>query len=129
MLYGISLLAGRLAGLLPDVAAGIHGEFLKAGGGVVSVGGMDTVVMLESCLCWSGWRSNSPPCHSTSGARMYSRAAAESALLVGLKAAAMALTARLLLVWRVETTPVGQRLGIAKVRPRLTEAMQKAPVP
>jgi NADH-quinone oxidoreductase subunit N len=132
MLYGISLLAGRFGtGYLPDVATGIHAECLKGGPGIAGIGGMDAVVLLGIVFILVGlaFKLSAVPFHFWCP-DVFEGAAAEvgAFLSVASKAAAMALTARLLLVL-AGTADLGEAsfLMTTKIKPEeLTELMQKA---
>jgi NADH-quinone oxidoreductase subunit N len=102
MLYGISLLAGRFGtGSLPDLAAVIRAQAAVPVAGTVGAGGIDSIVLLGMLLTLVGlaFKLSVVPFHFWCP-DVFEGAAAEvgAFLSVASKAAAMALTGRLLLL-------------------------------
>ena len=133
MLYGISLLAGRFGtGYLPDVAVCIQSEFVKAGGGIIGVSGLDPIVLLGIVfiLAGLGFKLAAVPFHFWCP-DVFEGAPAEvgAFLSVASKSAALALTGRLLLALAGTSAPASltSMLAGTNVSPAdLTVAVQKA---
>jgi len=103
MLYGISLLSGRFCtGYLPDVMAALKQQFQN---GALTLSGVDTVVLLGLVFIFVGlaFKLSVVPFHFWAP-DVFEGAAAEigAFLSVASKAAALALTARLLLMLNSE---------------------------
>jgi len=103
MLYGISLLSGRFGtGYLPDVMAALKQQFQN---GALTLSGVDTVVLLGLVFIFVGlaFKLSVVPFHFWAP-DVFEGAAAEigAFLSVASKAAALALTARLLLMLNSE---------------------------